>query len=107
MQWWGERRIEDRASIERVAQTGLLIMYDQKALPDRRKDGHEMRRVRSKQQHERQWEEYKEKLFAVKRVVETHPAAPVMMAFLPLRRSPRFVLAMLEQKTKHRLDQRR
>lgn len=40
------------------------------------------------------------KLFAVKRFVKTHPAAPVMMAFLPLRRSPRFVLAMIEKSKK-------
>ena len=29
-----------------------------------------------------------------KRSYSTHPAAPVMMAFLPFKRSPRFVLAM-------------
>ena len=28
----------------------------------------------------------------------THPAAPVMMAFLPFKRSPRFVLGMMEKK---------
>lgn len=36
-------------------------------------------------------------LLAVKRLVRTHPAAPVMMAFLLLRRSPRFVLTMMEK----------
>lgn len=56
-QWWDECRIEDKDSIERVAQTGLLIMYHQKALPDKRKDVHEMSTVRSKQEHEQQSEE--------------------------------------------------
>lgn len=35
-------------------------------------------------------------MIAKAKKAETHPAAPVMMAFLPSRRSPRLVLGMTE-----------
>ena len=96
MQRWGERRTEDRASIERADQTGILISLR------RNRDKRHVHKdeLRYKASNSMSGKVKNTKLFAVKRLVRTHPAAPVMMAFLPLRRSPRFVLAMIEKKRK-------
>ena len=95
MQRWGERRTEDRASIERADQAGILISLRRNR--DKKRHVHKDE-LRYKASNRMSTKVKYTKLFAVRRLVRTHPAAPVMMAFFPLSRSPRFVLAMIEKR---------